>query len=143
MPLFLAVSVPGFTALLSLGGVRPGKQTLRCTWSKLREVPSADPSFQDSCLSSLSSVHRQLAFHRLSRDLGFCTPGHIFRLRLARQPHPFCRGACAGRRKVRSQDKLLPLKSLKPTGKHRESERTGAATSVGTSVEVGKGDKWI
>lgn len=27
MPLFLAVSVPGFTALLSLGGVRPGKQT--------------------------------------------------------------------------------------------------------------------
>ena len=27
MPLFLAVSVPGFTALLSLGGVRLGKQT--------------------------------------------------------------------------------------------------------------------
>lgn len=33
---------------------------------------------------------------------------------------------------------MLLHKLEKPTGKHRESERTGAATSVGTSVEVGK-----
>ena len=31
-------------------------------------------------------------------------------------------------RKVRSQDKQLPLKSWKPTGKHRESQLTRAET---------------
>ena len=38
---------------------------------------------------ALLYVCRQPAFHRLSWDLGFCLPGHMFRLWLARQPHQF------------------------------------------------------
>lgn len=39
---------------------------------------------------------------------------------------------------MKSQGKMLLTKLEKPTGKYRESELTGAATSVGTSVEVVK-----
>ena len=41
-------------------------------------------------------------------------------------------------REMKSQGKMLLTKLEKPTGKYRESELTGAATSVGTSVEVVK-----
>lgn len=106
MPLFLAVSVPGFTALLSLAGSDwESRPAIAGTRSKLGEVHCLQirqPG--DSCLSLPFICSQAASISQVVQGLGVLSTWVHFQSPATRQPHPCCRGACAGRRKVRSQE---------------------------------------